>query len=353
MATPKIFISSTCYDLIQIRDSLFDFVKSYYYEPVLSEKGDVFFHPDLHTHESCLNEVENCQLFILIIGGRFGGNYIWDSEKSVTNAEYEVARLKKIPVFTFIKREVYEDHRLYQKNKHDIELVKKITFPSIEKQDYAIKIFEFIDKVRMSEVNNSYCPFEYVSQIRDNLGKQWAGLMFDFLNNRLKNKDQQVVNQTLDNLTLINRKTEELVESIYRQLKPNEAVLEIENANRVMNGSKFYSRVFRLYNIKKFSLPFDKIARIDTKSHEWYEYLVETKDFELVKSIGVDFISNEYNDVTLWLKLKVEECYWAVVRESDRYEPEIMEIMELYKLLKKLKREERKKAIEITTANIT
>ena len=247
MATPKVFVSSTCYDLLQIRDTLNEFILSYYYEPILSEKGDVFFHPDLHTHESCISELENCQLFILIIGGRFGGTYKLDSTKSVTNAEYEAARINKIPVFTFVKRDVYEDHRVYQKNKHDSDLIKKINFPSIEKQEYAIKIFEFIDKVRLSDVNNSFCPFEFVGQIKDHLGKQWAGLMFDFLNKRIKANDQQIVNQTLDNLTLINKKTEELVESIYRHIKPKEAAEEIQIVDKVVNGAKFYSRVLRLF----------------------------------------------------------------------------------------------------------
>ncbi|TEB41597.1 DUF4062 domain-containing protein, partial [Flavobacterium circumlabens] len=116
MANPRIFISSTCYDLSQIRDNLSEFITSCNYETVLSERGDIFYHPDLHTHECCVNEIENCNMFILVIGGRFGGNYISDPKKSITNAEYEAARVKNLPVFTFIKREVYEDHRLYQKN---------------------------------------------------------------------------------------------------------------------------------------------------------------------------------------------------------------------------------------------
>jgi len=32
MATPRVFISSTCYDLGHIRDSLAEFIKSNYYE---------------------------------------------------------------------------------------------------------------------------------------------------------------------------------------------------------------------------------------------------------------------------------------------------------------------------------
>ncbi len=154
MAFPRVFVSSTCYDLGEIRDGLVSFITSYSYEPVLSERGDIFYHPDFHTHESCIQEIDNCQLFILIIGGRFGGHYIIDRKKSMVNAEYEAARHCAIPVFSFIKREVLEDLRLYEKNKANKDIVGKIVFPSIEQQEYAHDIFELINEVRNSPVNN-------------------------------------------------------------------------------------------------------------------------------------------------------------------------------------------------------
>lgn len=67
----------------------------------MSDRGDVFYHPDIHTHDSCLNEVINCQLFFLVIGGSFGGSYIADPKKSIVNAEYAAAREHNIPVFLF------------------------------------------------------------------------------------------------------------------------------------------------------------------------------------------------------------------------------------------------------------
>jgi hypothetical protein len=73
MAVPRVFISSTCYDLDAIRDSLRSFIESVGFDPCLSDRGDVFYHPDLHTHDSCINEIGNCHLFVLLIGGRFGG----------------------------------------------------------------------------------------------------------------------------------------------------------------------------------------------------------------------------------------------------------------------------------------
>lgn len=354
MATPKVFVSSTCYDLLQIRDTLSEFILSHYYEPILSEKGDVFFHPDLHTHESCVSELENCQLFILIIGGRFGGSYKLEPSKSVTNAEYEAAIVNKIPVFTFIKREVYEDHRVYQKNKTDADLVKRINFPSIEKQEYAAKIFDFIDRVRFADVNNSICSFEFVGQIKDHLGKQWAGLMFDFLSKRIKANDQMIVNQTLDNLTLINKKTEELVESIYKHIKPKEALEEIHVADKIVTGAKFYSRVLRLYGMQSFDSSVKDIAALSPTNKTWYGYLISTKEFELIENsktrFGTDEEEDRWKDVLLWLKLIKKPIYWAV---EGKINNQIMEVSNLYETFKTLNKVERVKALEMAISNIS
>ena len=74
----------------------------------------MFYHPDLHTHDSCINEIGNCHLFVLLIGGRFGGTYVTDPAKSIVNAEFTAARERNVPVFTFVRRDVLDDHRLYQ-----------------------------------------------------------------------------------------------------------------------------------------------------------------------------------------------------------------------------------------------
>jgi Domain of unknown function (DUF4062) len=41
MAKPKIFISSTFYDLKQIRSDLDNFVENLGYEPIRNEEGDI------------------------------------------------------------------------------------------------------------------------------------------------------------------------------------------------------------------------------------------------------------------------------------------------------------------------
>ena len=75
MAAPRVFVSSTCYDLRYIRENLRFFIPTLGYEPVLSEQGGVFYDPALHVQDACLAVVPTCQLFIRIVGGRFGSQY--------------------------------------------------------------------------------------------------------------------------------------------------------------------------------------------------------------------------------------------------------------------------------------
>ena len=180
MATPRVFVASTCSDLNYIRESLKYFIKTLGYEPVLSNDGAVFYDPSKHTHESCVSEVPNCQLFVLIIGGRFGGTFI-GGDKSITNMEYQQAVEHKIPVFTLVEQPVYAEHHVYQKNP-DVE----IDYPAVD----STKIFDFIDTVRKADTNNAIEPFGDFSDIENYLRQQWAGMMFSFLMSQ--NEDNRV-----------------------------------------------------------------------------------------------------------------------------------------------------------------
>jgi len=199
MANLKIFVSSTSYDLGLLRSHLRSFISNFGYEPIMSEYSDVLYNPTLHTHTSCVHEVSNCDCLIVIIGPRFGGTIIPKAlttidiakakasslstkllespEKlSITQLEVIKAIEDRIPIFTFVDTKVLHDHNVYEKNKLK-PILDQIDFPSIEKKETAVYIFEFINFLRHLTENNSIQPFSRIEDIDSHLRKQWSGLL--------------------------------------------------------------------------------------------------------------------------------------------------------------------------------
>lgn len=302
MAFPRVFVSSTCYDLGEVRDNLFTFIKSLYFEPVLSERGDVFYHPDLHTHESCIHEIENCQLFILIIGGRFGGNYKSDPKKSIVNAEYIAARENDIPVFCFVKKEVYEDHRIYQRNKDNKNIIHQIVFPAIEKQEYSLNIFKFIDEVSHSPVNNGIFPFEFAKDIQETLGKQWAGMFCDFITKSKYQKQLEITSNLLSQLTIASKKTEEIVKNVYIYLDKEKAPDILKVIDLEAEAKRFFESVLNQFGIGKISV-----------NEKTFELLITIKE----DTTWIDFLiltDNFYKDLNLFMDNDDEE---SIIEERE------------------------------------
>ncbi len=264
------------------------FVRSFGFDPVLSDHGDVFYHPDLHTHEACVHEVSNCQLFILIIGGRYGGKHITDKTKSITNAEYEAARQANIPVFTYIRNGVLSNHHIYRENKNSA-FVSEINYPAIDKQEDAKNIFNFIDDVRRSPVNNAFEGFDNFYEIESHLRKQWAGMFFEFLRTREVKSQIDATNHLLSGLKYSHTKLEDLVKSMYRSTAPDNVEESISEIETIALIRAFFHELIdfdkdididvdELGNSSEFDV--EKIANVSPKGKKWDEYLVLTGLFD-------------------------------------------------------------------------
>lgn len=282
MAIPRVFISSTCYDLNEIRDTLEVFLESLFFDAILSDKGHVYYQPGLHTHDSCLKEVSNCDLFILVIGGRYGGTYIGDENKSIVNAEYDSAVKESIPIVSFIKKSVWDNHFFYKKNT-DVLVQNKIQYPAIENQKTAVKIFEFIDKVRLADKNNGIFPFNTGNEIIDILKKQFAGMIFEHLLNERKVKNFNLISEQLHDLKLISTKSTDLIEKLFLELSqkadPDSEIKEIEFSQTIIN---FFFHVNLIFNIKYIDDWKPLIFIDDYKTIAWFEYLTKSSDFQII-----------------------------------------------------------------------
>lgn len=137
MERTKIFISSTCFDLSQIRKDLKEGIEAMGHIPILSESKDFPVNPSLNSVENCIEAVRsNADILVLIIGGRYG--FAVDSGKSITNSEFLTALDKGIPIYTFTKRDIISVLPVWEKN-------RQADFSDVVNDN---KVFEFVKEVR-------------------------------------------------------------------------------------------------------------------------------------------------------------------------------------------------------------
>lgn len=169
----NIFISSTCYDLSQLRANINDFIKDSGHNPILSEYNNFPVSPDLTAVENCIKNVkENADMLVLIVGNRYGS--IIESGKSITNTEFLTAKQKGIPIFCFIDKNILTTLSIWKDN-------KSADFSRIVDNN---KIFEFIEDIRTNR-NLWVFPFEQSREIIETLKNQLSYLFKDSL--RIKN----------------------------------------------------------------------------------------------------------------------------------------------------------------------
>ncbi|MBD7944726.1 DUF4062 domain-containing protein [Psychrobacillus sp. Sa2BUA9] len=285
MAGLRVFVSSTCYDLSIVRSQLRTFLSAMGYTPIMSDFNDVLYDPRIHTHTSCIDEVINSDMLILIIGSRFGGKGVPEAvEKvdfqnikkedmaagtlselqenlSITQLEVLKAIESSIPVYTFIEQKVWHDHELYERNKEK-EIINQIYFPSIDKQETAKYIFNFINFVRQRAKGNNIFSFSRIQEVEEIIKKQWASY-FQKLLNEQRFRDVEV--KRLDNLTeqfedlktailssMGNGRERDVAKGVvkYRKLIDFILALKVRDFNYIKNSTVDWSEFLNFAEIK-------------------------------------------------------------------------------------------------------
>jgi Domain of unknown function (DUF4062) len=139
MSIPTVMVSSTFYDLAQVRTDLREFLEDEVgYRSLLSEHPSFPIDPDADTIENCRRRVEqDADILVLVIGGRYG--YVDEaSDKSVTNLEYLEARAKGIPIYAFVDRTVTAVLPVWKSNR-DADFSGRVD---------SVRLFEFVEQVR-------------------------------------------------------------------------------------------------------------------------------------------------------------------------------------------------------------
>jgi hypothetical protein len=284
MAIPRLFVSSTCYDLQEIRFQLRNFIRDFGYDAVMSEFDDIFYSYEAHVQDSCINEINKCHLFILVVGNNYGSFYHQDKQEnitpdSVTLREFRRALDVRIYKHIFINKYVEYDYKNYKRaldkftlkyfqennvSNEETENVRSSLKKQFDEQyhfpyDSYKYVFYFLDIIHELKEGNAINTFENFADIKETLRKQWAGFMFESLTK--KDKISTAFIQPLE--TKIDR-----IEKSITKLFENKTS---ENGDKVTFDISNLTRETNIENLVKLQEQIQNLLYAITHYHFWTE----------------------------------------------------------------------------------
>jgi hypothetical protein len=203
MAKPRIFVSSTYYDLKHIRADVERFIREQGYEPVLNEKGHIPYGSSERLEEYCYKEIELCDILVSVIGGRFGSESR-NENYSVSNLELKTAIDKGRQVYIFIENAVLAEYRTYEVNKNN----EKITYAAVDD----VRVYKFLEEVFNLPINNQVKGFDTYQEINVYLKEQWSGLFQRLLTESARQKEVNLIEDLKNTSKTLNQLVNYLID---------------------------------------------------------------------------------------------------------------------------------------------
>lgn len=217
---PRIFVSSTFYDLKYVREDLSNFIKAHDFEPIMFENGDIGYTPGQALDGACYETMHSADMVLLIIGGNYGSpaeGEVKDEFKeyiSITRNEFKNAVNEGIPIYVFIDSKVYVEYEIYEANYEEIERGEiKINFKNVKN----INVFRFIKEIK-NLGNLPITEFDKIIQIKDFLSKQWSDMFKKYLAILKDNKNDENIKSTVEDMNLLVRKMNLMLESMGKKI---------------------------------------------------------------------------------------------------------------------------------------
>ena len=299
MAKPRVFLSSTYYDLKHVRERIERFLANFGMEPVLFESDNVTFEFGKPLDLSCYNEVKTCHMMVLIVGGRYGSaatgeklsqdrKDIYEQYVSITRKEHETATGVGIPSFVFIDKNVYAEYQTYKKNKKIFD--DKIPFNFAHVDD--INIFKFIS---ILEPTTAIKTFDKVEEIENYLENQLSGMLFLYLQQLQKRRKDDEMLDAISSLENVSQRMNEMLSAIGRSILQDSG----DYTHVIYNQNLIIFRFFRnlFYTNISFTRrePFMEIDKCRAVVKKIIDVLFD--ETFIVKLVSVDRYTESYWDM--------------------------------------------------------
>lgn len=243
--TFPIFISSTDYNLVDLRAELARHLNDIGYRPILSSAdGFPDRSPELEPWESCLPVLEGCFVMVLVIDGRYGTGLDWphfkhcfdDRKLSPTHAEYAYAHKLKKRMLVFIRDDVLSYYQTYRtataKANGDVEKAREFLANTLPSR-IAFETLQFIEEVKTSKPIPWIKSFADVTSIKKEIQKKMLNELAEVF--MIKNRHLETVfnafSKAIDELGPEKRK--EVLQSIGAT---RELMDEIEAKSKAVQG---------------------------------------------------------------------------------------------------------------------
>ena len=275
MPRPRVFISSTYYDLKHLRSTLENFVESLGFEPILSEKGDIAYSPDAPLDESCYREATTADIFVLIVGGRYGSaasseertpsREFFERYQSITKKEFDAAASRDVPVYILLESSVHSEYQTYVRNRDN----EQIAYAHVD----SVNVFRLIDDILAKPRNNPVHTFERFAEIEEWLRQQWAGLFRELLQRMSSQQQIATLSAQVETLRAANETLQKYLETVVTKVSPDDAAQMIRTE---------HSRLRRLQQIEQLRRnPYygEVLQLCAVEPQQFWQALVETDTF--------------------------------------------------------------------------
>ena len=101
----KVLLSSTCYDLADLRDATHSALSDLGHEAILSDRSDFKVDARQHRHDICVEAAAQADIVLIVIDAMFGAPCDKDASIS-TWAEFRAAAKAGVPVATYVRDSV-------------------------------------------------------------------------------------------------------------------------------------------------------------------------------------------------------------------------------------------------------